>query len=275
MAAIVAEKVAGHRGGEAGRLMRNATISLLVVTLSVGLTGCQSVSTGAVGDVTVEASPTTGLRASYRARTLATLSGSGTRALAEAQKSASVGHRYLLEVTAVEADAFDVRITSERFDGVINARFGRDWTPIKFGAESQGQYTDLDVTTFPVLGEAFRLLRDLSGRWKMGQEKPWKWTMSMPPQMQVGMQGRARLKKVARLDGRPAAEFEYDASGEGEYNGSPLRVSVHGQCWIDLATGFSLETKTSSRAMFSQSGQPVLVDIKEERTLDRRDSAGL
>ncbi len=214
------------------------------------------------------------MRVAYQVHTVATLSGAGVSSLPESQKSASVSQRYVLEVTAVEGDSFDVRITGNDLQGAVTARFGRDWTALKFGVETQGGYADADLATFPVLGEAFQVARDLSGPWGVGETRPWERTVNVPPLLRVRMQGTATLKRITRLDGRPAAEFHYGASGEGEYAGSRLRMSVSGQSWMDLATGFILEAKTSAPGAFSQSGQPVHLEIKEERTLNRQDSTG-
>src|SRR5207249_9036585 len=84
------------------------------LSLSLGLAGCGSLpaplggSDGAVREVHLAASPRPGMRLSYRVRTVATVSGAGVRSLPESQKSASVSQRYVVEVTAVENDSFDV-----------------------------------------------------------------------------------------------------------------------------------------------------------------------
>ncbi len=265
------------------RMKASATIKSVGVvglTLSVGLAGCSLLSAapggkpGPVREVNLKVSPTPGMRVAYQVRTVATLSGAGVSSLPESQRSASVSQRYVLEVTAVEGDSFDVRITGDGLQGAVTARFGRDWTALKFGVESQGRYVDADLATFPVLGEAFQVARALSGPWGVGETRPWERTVNAPPLLRVRMQGTATLKRITRLDGRPAAEFHYGASGEGEYAGSRLRMSLSGQSWTDLATGFILEVKTSAPGAFSQSGKPVQLEIKEERTLNRRDSTG-
>lgn len=249
--------------------------------LSVGLAGCGWLpaslggSDGAVREVQLAASPRPGMRLSYRVRTVATVSGAGVRSLAESQKSASVSQRYVLEVTAVENDSFDVRITGDNLQGAVIARFGRDWTALKFGVETEGGYADADLPAFPILGEAFEMARDLSGRWTVGGTRPWERSVNVPPLLRVRMQGTATLKRITRLDGRRAAEFHYGATGEGEYGGSRLRMSLSGRSWVDLATGFMLEAKTSAPGQFTQAGEAVLMELKEERTLNRQDSAGL
>src|SRR5262249_62363001 len=110
----------------------------------VGLTGCGSFSgdvagsDGSVREVRLAAAPTPGMRASYRVQTAALLSGPGVRTLAESQKSASTGQRYVVAVTAIEADAFDVRITGDSLQGVVVARFKRNWTVLKAEVEKEG-----------------------------------------------------------------------------------------------------------------------------------------
>ena len=44
---------------------------------------------------------------------------------------------------------------------------------------------------------------------------------------------------------------------------------------LSVATGFMLEAKTSAPGQFTQAGEAVLMEFKEERTLNRQDSAGL
>jgi hypothetical protein len=219
--------------------------------------------------------PTPGMRASYRVQTAAILSGPGVRSLAESQKSASTVQRYVVAVTAVEADAFDVRITGDSLRGAVIARFRRDWSAVKFGVENEGTYKDADLPTFPILGEAFQVARDLSGRWVVGETRPWARTVSVPPLLSVQMQGTATLKRITRRAGRRAAEFEYGGTGEGEYVGTQLRMTLRSQYWVDLATGFVLESKTTAPGQFTQAGEAIHMELKEERTLNRPDSAGL
>ncbi len=92
------------------------------------------------------------MRLSYRVRSAATLSGAGVRSLPESEKSATVSQRYVVEVTAVGDDSFDLRITGDNLQGAVIARFGRDWTALKFGVETEGRYADADLPTFPILG---------------------------------------------------------------------------------------------------------------------------
>ncbi len=90
----------------------------------------------------------------------------------------------------------------------------------------------------------------------------------------VRMKGTAALKGIRRFEGRRAAEFRYHASGEGEYAGSHLRMSLSGESWVDLATGFMLEARTRAPGQLLQPGGPVLMELTEERTLNRSESAG-
>jgi len=257
-----------------------ASAGVVGLTLSAALTGCGGLATapgrtaGVADEVNLRASPTPGMRVSYRVRTSATMSGAGVRSLLESQRSASVSQRYLMEVTGIGVEAFDVRITGDGLRGAVTARFGRDWAPLRFGVESEGRYLDVDPATFPVLGEALQVARDLAGRWSVGETRPWERTVNLPPQLRVKMRGRATLRRITSLEGRRAAEFHYGASGEGEYAGAPLKMSLSGRSWVDLATGFMLEATTSAPGEFSQSGLPVRVEIKEERRLNRPDSTG-
>jgi hypothetical protein len=250
----------------------------LVVTLAIALAGCGGIDFGGsesgVREVQLAASPAPGMRLSYRVQTAAVLSGPGVRLLAESQKSASTVQRYVVAVTAVDADAFDVRITGDSLQGVVIARFRRDWSAVKFGVENDGKYTDGDLKTFPILGEAFQVARDLSGRWSVGESRAWERTVSVPPLLSVQMQGKSTLKRITRLGGRPAAEFDYGAMGQGEYAGTQLRMSLRSQYWVDLATGFVLESKTTAPGQFAPAGDAIHMELKEERTLNRSDSAG-
>src|SRR5262249_18183020 len=233
------------------------SVSLIALMLLVGLTGCGSFSgdvagsDGSVREVRLAAAPTPGMRASYRVQTAALLSGPGVRTLAESQKSAGTGQGSVVAVTAIEADAFDVRITGDSLQGTVIARFRRDWSAVKFGVEKEGAYTDADLPAFPILGEAFQAQRDVSGRWTVGVARPWSRSVSVPPLVNVQMQGEATLKRITRRSGRPAAEFEFGATGEGEYAGSRLRMSLRSQYWVDLATGFVLESKTVLPGQFT------------------------
>jgi hypothetical protein len=248
--------------------------------LSGGLAGCGWLpaelggSDSGVREVDLAAMPTPGMRASYRLHTAAILSGPGVRSLTESDKSASTVQRYVVAVTAVEADAFAVRITGDSLQGAVVARFGRDWSALRFGVEKEGKYTDADLPTFPILGEAFQVARELSGRWAVGEARPWGRTVSVPPLLSVRMQGTVTLKRVTRRAGRRAAEFDYGASGEGEYAGTQLRMSLDSQYWVDLATGFVLESRTSAPGQFTPAGEAIHMELKEERTLNRKDSAG-
>ena len=88
------------------------------------------------------------------------------------------------------------------------------------------------------------------------------------------MRGTATLKRMVAWQGRPAAEFDYRGTGEGYYAMSAVRMSLTGECWVDLATGFMLELKTTAPGQFTQAGEPVQMEIKEERTLVRSRSRG-
>ena len=252
----------------------------MALTLAAGLLGCSLLpgseeSEPGIHEVNVAASPTPGMRLSYQVQIIATLSGSGVSSLTDAQKTASNFQRYVLEVTSVEGDAFDVRITGAGLEGPVIARFERDWTPVRFGVEREGKYTDADLPTFPILGEAFQTARDLSGRWTVGQSRPWERSVTIPPLLSVLMKGTVTLKRVARLDGRRVAVFEYAAAGEGEYMGSRLAMKLSGQHWVDLATGFTLVARTSVPGNFTQGGQAIRMELKDERTVSRPESSGL
>jgi hypothetical protein len=260
--------------------MRTRAAIAAGLTLSVGLAGCGWLSgdlggSDGVQEVHLAALPTPGLRASYRVQTAAVLSGPGVRSLSESQKSASTVQRYVVAVTAVETDAFDVRITGASLQGAVVARFRRDWSAVKFGVEKAGTYSDADLPTFPILGEAFQVARDLSGRWVVGEARPWGRTVNVPPLLSVQMQGQVRLKRITQRAGRRAAEFDFDATGEGEYAGTQLRMSLQSQYWVDLATGFVLESKTTAPGEFTPAGEAIHMELKEERTLNREDSPGL
>jgi hypothetical protein len=257
-----------------------ATAGVLGLTLTVGLAGCGWLSgdfggsDGGVRDVYLAASPTPGMRASYRVQTGAILSGPGVRLLTDAQKSASTVQRYVVAVTAVEADAFDVRITGDSLPGAVIARFRRDWSALRFGIENEGKFTEGDLPSFPILGEAFQVARDLSGRWTVGEARPWARTVNVPPLLSVEMQGKATLKRITRVTGRRAAEFDFGAAGEGEYAGTRLRMSLRSQYWVDLATSFVLESRTTASGQFTPAGEMIHLELKEERTLNSQDSAG-
>lgn len=225
-------------------------------------------------EVSLEAAPKPGMRVAYQVRSTATLSGAGVESLSRSQRSATVSQRYVLEVTAVTPESFVLRVVEGDLPGTLTARLSPDWTVLRFGLDEQGQFEALDPATFPVLGEALRLSRDLAGHWRVGQARPWEWAMSFSPQLRVRMKGTAALKRIVATGGRRAAEFEYGATGEGEYLDSPIRIGLSGQARVDLATGFLLETRSTAPGEFSQSGQPVRIEITEEQTLDRAGTAG-
>jgi hypothetical protein len=89
------------------------------------------------------------------------------------------------------------------------------------------------------------------------------------------MRGKTTFKRVTKLGNRRAAEFDSSAMGEGEYAGTRLQMKLTGLYWVDVATGFVLESKTTAPGQFTQAGEPVLMELKEERTLNRKDSTGL
>ena len=49
--------------------------------------------------------------------------------------------------------------------------------------------------------------------------------MTLPPLVSVRMRGKTTFKRVTKLGGRRAAEFDYSATGEGEYAGAQLQMS--------------------------------------------------
>ena len=159
--------------------------------------------------------------------------------------------------------------------GTVIARFGRDWSALKFGVESEGTFADADLATFPILGEAFQVARDVSGRWGVGETRPWARIVNVPPLLSVQMQGKATLRRITRRAGRPAAEFEFSADGDGLYAGTPLQMSFRSQYWMDLGTGFVLESRTTAPGRLTPAGEAILIELKEERTLNRQDSTGL
>jgi len=253
---------------------------LVALILTASLCGCSALggsgeSEPGVHEVDLAAAPTPGMRIAYRVRITATVSGVGVRALAESQKTASTSQRYLVEVTTVANDSFDVRITGDGLQGTVIATFRRDWTPLKFGVEREGKYAAADLPTFPILGEAFQIARDLSGHWSLGQPRPWQRSVTIPPMLSVQMRGMATLKRITRLDGRRVAEFDYVGAGEGNYMGSKLQMSLNGLQSVDLATGFTLAAKTSAPGNFTQGGEAVQMELKEERSVNRSDSTGL
>src|SRR5262245_43039668 len=257
-----------------------ATIAAAGLVLSVVVTGCGSLSSDVGGpdgsgpEVRLGAAPTPGMRASYRVQTAALLSGPGVRLLADSQKSASTSQRYVVAVTAIEADAFDVRITGDSLQGAVIARFKRNWTALKVEVDKDGTSTDTDLLTFPILGEAFQVQRDVSGKWVIGETRPWTRSVTVPPLLNVQMRGQVTLKRTTRRGGRSAAEFDRNATGEGEYTGTQLRMSLRSQYWVDLATGFVLESKTTLPGQYTPAGEAINIELKEDRTLNRQDSAG-
>jgi hypothetical protein len=52
-------------------------------------------------------------------------------------------------------------------------------------------------------------------------------------------------------------------------------MKLAGLYWVDLVTGFMLESKTTATGQFTQSGEPLQMELKEERTLNRTDSVGI
>jgi hypothetical protein len=254
--------------------------ALRAVLLCVILAGCSFISSDSGGtesdrEVRLAAAPTPGMRVSYRVRTTATLSGVGVRFLTESQKMAATSQRYAVEVTSIEATSFNVRITGDSLQGAVIARFGKDWTAQKFGIENEGKYSDADFVSFPILGEAFQVARNLAGKWTVGETRPWERTMTLPPLVSVKMLGKTTFKRVTKLAGRRVAEFDYSATGDGEYAASALQMKLAGLYWVDLVTGFMVESKTTATGQFTQSGEPIQMELKEERTLNRTDSVGI
>lgn len=255
----------------------NSVLRILLLVLLLG--GCSVLSsdsrvTEPDREVRIAATPTPGMRVSYRTRITATLSGPGVRPLTESQKTATSAQRYAIDVTTVEPTSFNVRITGDSLQGTVIARFGRDWAAQKFGIETEGKYADAEFVTFPILGEAFQVAKDLSGQWTVGESRSWARTVILPPLVSVRMQGKTTFKRVTKVGGRRAAELDYSGAGEGEYAAQPLQLKLGGLYWVDLATGFVLESKTTASGQFTQAGDPVLMELKEERTLNRQDSTG-
>src|SRR5215475_14049583 len=94
-----------------------ASLGVVGLTLGYGITGCGGLrsdpggTAARVSEVTLRASPTPGMRASYEVSTSAALSGAGVRSLPTSERSASVSQRYLIEVTGLGVEIFDLRVT--------------------------------------------------------------------------------------------------------------------------------------------------------------------
>ena len=240
----------------------------------LGFAGCGTLSSSSDTEVEIRASPTPGLRAVYQVKTVATLSGAGVRQLVEAQRTATASQRYTVDVTDVAADSFDVRVATASAPEVVLGRFSREWAPIRFGVEEAGGVSQADLATFPVLGEAFQLPRDMSGRWRSGTSAPGSGSSAFRHSSASGCAApsRSSASPPATRGGRRSSIWLPPA--KGEYQSARFRMSFSGQCWMDLATGFLLDARTIAPGQFTQSGEPVSVELREERTLSHRESRG-
>ena len=90
------------------------------------------------------------------------------------------------------------------------------------------------------------------------------------------MRGQATFKRITRLGGRRAAEFDYNATGEGEYTGHATTDEADAACtgWISRRASCSSRRPTVP-GQFTPAGEPIKIELKEDRTLNRQDSAGL
>ena len=111
------------------------------------------------------------------------------------------------------------------------------------------------------------------GRWRMGETRPFEIRFTDMPETSGGGQGTMTLRRVVAIDGRRAAEFDWNATTEFLFTGDPGRgvpgrMVITGKEWRDLVTGAPLRPTAKAAAEFTRQGRPTRVGYQTAEVLD-------
>jgi len=220
--------------------------------------------------------PRPGLRLVHRVTTDVVASGPLTQSIADSQKKQRMSLTRSTEVTAVGPDSFDLRFAEDGAPIPATLRFSRAWAPIEIRFDDPA-LADKDRkaidATLRQLSEPFSQAAQFFRHWKVGETQAFDIRLSGLPRTSGGGQGTMTFVRVVKIEGRDAAEFQWEGRTEFLFTGEPGRgvpgqMSATGQEWRDLATGAALRVSAKASAEFTRQGQPTHVEYRTEETLD-------
>lgn len=264
-----------------GRSRRLASLLSLLAGAAM-LAGCAELTAPAfpvvadVREVDLKWQPRAGLRLVHRVTRDVEASGALTRPLKEQQKKQSVSMTRTTEVTAVGPDYFDLRFAEDGAPIPATLRFSRAWAPmeIKFDDPALGDKDRSAIDgALRKFSEPFGQAAQFFRRWKVGDAQPFDIRLPALPGMSGTGEGTMTLLRVVMMDGRQAAEFQWQGQTEFLFTGEPGRgvpgrMSVTGREWRDLATGALLRLSAKANAQFTRQAEPTYVEYRTEEVLD-------
>jgi hypothetical protein len=230
-----------------------------------------------VQEVDLTWQPREGMRLVHRVTTDVAASGPLTKPMADTDKKQHISLTRTVEVTGVGPDHFDVRLAQN--DAVLPAtlRFSRDWAPKEVRPDKPDALGEkgreaLD-TTLRQAAEPLVQSAQFFRHWKVGQTRSFDIQLSSVPGANGEGRGTMTFLRVVVIDGRQAAEFEWQARTEFVFTGDPGKgvpgwMTISGREWRDLATGASLRLTAKASAEFARQGEPTRVEYETAEVLD-------
>jgi len=230
-----------------------------------------------VQEVDLKWEPREGMRLVYRVTTDVEASGPLTRPVADKDKKRHLSLTRALQVTGVGPDYFDVRFAQDGAELPATLRFSLAWVPMEVQPDDPVVLGDKERGALDAslrqLGEPFAESAKFFGRWKIGETRPFDIRLSAVPGTTGSGQGAMTFRRVVVIDGRQAAEFDWQGRTEFVFTGDPGKgapgwMNITGQEWRDLATGASLRLAAKASAEFTRQGQPTRVEYQTDEVLD-------
>jgi len=229
-----------------------------------------------VQEVDLKWQPQAGMRLVHRVTTDVEATGPLTRPLPERDRKQHIVLTRTTEVAGVGPDYFDLRFSQDGLPVPATLRFSREWVPvgITFDDTSAGEKDRraLDAE-LQQLGEPFTQSAQFFRRWKVGEVQPFDIRLAAVPGTSGSGRGTMTFRRVVMIEGRQAAEFDWQGRTEFLFTGdpgkgAPGRMSITGQEWRDLATGASLRLTAKASAQFTRQGQATDVAYQTDEVLD-------
>jgi hypothetical protein len=231
---------------------------------------------GPVGEIDLQWRPQTGMRLVHQVTMMMEASGPLTRPLAEPQKKQRSSLTRVVEVAATGPDYFDLRFTQNGAAIPATARFSTGWQLREIRVDDPGMAAaDREAVEAAVrhisgpLAQGAQFFR----RWQAGQPQRFDIPLGPLPGASGNGQGTMTFRRVVLVEGRRAAEFDWQGetdfvlSGEPGH-GVPGRMRMSGREWRDLSTGASLRLAGTAAGQFVNQGQTTEVSYQTEEVLD-------
>ena len=267
------------RGHLAGRGPRRA-FSPLLAALAL-LTACATSEpsfpvVSGVPEIDLQWQPRAGMRLVQRVTTDVEMSGPLTGPVPDKDKKQRFTLTRTVEITDVGPEYFDFRFSQDGAVMPATVRFSRTWVPeaIKFDNPTlSSQDQSLLDSAMRRLVQPFTQGAQFFGRWKMGETRPFEIRFTDMPETSGGGQGTMTLRRVVAIDGRRAAEFDWNGTTEFLFTGDPGRgvpgrMTITGKEWRDLVTGAPLRLTATAAAEFTRQGRPTRVKYQTTEVLD-------